>query len=159
MARSIDPNEGWWTMQNTLTAAPGIDARLGLAPADSKWNTRVRIGRFVTALPVLFLLFDVTIKLLNIKPVIDSMIRLGYAADFGPAVGALELGCLAVHLVPRTATLGAILLTGFLGGAVATHVRVGDPLFTHVLFPVYVATLLWAGLSLRQTRVRDAIAL
>ena len=145
-------------MQNTLTAAAGAPTRLAVAPADSELDTRVRIGRLVTALPVLFLLFDVTIKLLNIKPVIDSMIRLGYAADLGPAVGALELCCLVVHLVPRSATLGAILLTGFLGGAVATHVRVGDPLFTHVLFPVYVATLLWAGLCLRDTRVRKAIA-
>jgi hypothetical protein len=112
----------------------------------------------LSALPVLFLLFDVTIKLLNIRPVVDSMIELGYPQNLGPAIGALELVCLAVHLVPRTATLGAILITGFLGGAVATHVRVGDPLFTHVLFPVYVAILLWAGLSLRNPRVRGAIA-
>ena len=146
-------------MQTTLAASAGIDPRAAAAPNRTKASTRIRIGRFVTALPVLFLLFDVTIKLLNIRPVIDSMIRLGDAPDLGPAIGLLELCCLAVYLVPRTATVGGIVLTGFLGGAVATHVRVGDPLFTHVLFPVYVATLLWAGLYLRQARVRDAIAL
>ena len=143
----------------TASAAPA-SLRTESAPAFGQFSTRRRIltGRVLTALPVLFLVFDCTIKLLNIKPVVDSMIRLGYPQDLGPAIGALELVCLAVHLVPRTATLGALLITGFLGGAVATHVRVGDPLFSHVLFPVYVAILLWAGLSLRDPHVRAAIA-
>jgi hypothetical protein len=73
-------------------------------------------------------------------------------------IGLLQLVCLAVYVIPRTSILGAILLTGYLGGAVATHVRVGSPLFTHILFPIYVAVLLWGGLFLRDDRVRALIA-
>jgi hypothetical protein len=73
-------------------------------------------------------------------------------------IGLLELTCVALHLAPRTAVLGAILLTGFLGGAVATHVRVGDPLLSHVLFPTYVGALVWGGLTLRDARVRTLAA-
>jgi hypothetical protein len=69
--------------------------------------------------------------------------------DLALGIGLLELGCLVVYLVPRTSILGAIMLTGFLGGAVLTHVRVGDPLFSHVLFPVYIGALIWGGLFLR----------
>lgn len=144
-------------MQTASPATARIDNPLILAQESTRASARVRIGRFVSALPVLFLVFDCTIKLLNIQPVVESMQRLGYASDIGPLIGALELFCLTVHLVPRTSVLGAILVTGFLGGAVATHVRVGDPLYTHVLFPVYVAVLLWVGLGMRDPRVRDAI--
>jgi DoxX-like family len=76
-----------------------------------------------------------------------------------PGIGTLELACIAVYLVPRTSVLGAILLTGFLGGATATHVRVGDPLFSHVLFPSYVGALIWVGLLLRDPRLRALVAL
>ena len=69
-------------------------------------------------------------------------------------IGLLELACLAVYVFPRTSVLGAILMTGFLGGAVATHVRVGDPLFSHVLFPSYIGAMLWGGLYLRDDRLR-----
>ena len=75
------------------------------------------------------------------------------------AVGALELACLVLYVTPRTSILGAILLTGYLGGAVATHVRVGSPLFTHVLFPIYVGALLWGGLWLREARLRALVPL
>ena len=111
-------------------------------------------GRILTAIPVLFLIFDGVIKLLNIKPVSDSFARLGYVTSVALAIGLLELGCLAIYLIPRTSILGAILLTGFLGGAIATHLRVGDPLLSHVLFPTYVAAMLWGGLFLRDRRVR-----
>ena len=114
----------------------------------------VRAGTIVTALPVLFLLFDTTIKLVMIQPVVDSFTQLGWPVHLAPAVGALELVCLTLYLVPRTAPLGALLLTAYLGGAVAAHMRVESPLFTHTLFPVYVAALLWAGLLLREPRLR-----
>ena len=75
------------------------------------------------------------------------------------AIGALELLCVALYLVPRTAVLGAMLLTAYLGGAVATHTRVASPLLTHTLFPVYVAVLLWTGLVLRESRLRELLPL
>jgi hypothetical protein len=113
-----------------------------------------RAGWTATALPVLFLLFDATIKLLNLPPVVEAFQRLGIPEHLAPAIGALQLACIAVYLYPRTALLGAVLLTGFLGGAILTHVRVGDPLFSHTLFPAYIGTLVWAGLYLRDARLR-----
>lgn len=106
-------------------------------------------GRILGAVAVLFLLFDATIKLMVIPPVVDSFTRLGLPLHLPRGIGALELVCLIVYLIPRTAIPGAILLTGFLGGAVVTHVRVGDPLLTHVLFPVYIGALVWGGLLFR----------
>ncbi len=117
----------------------------------SRW-----IGRILTALAVLFLLWDGVIKLMVLAPVAEAFVRLGYPVSVAVGIGTLELACLAVYLIPRTSLLGAVLLTGFLGGAVATHVRVEDPLFTHALFPIYVAALLWGGLWLRDARVRAA---
>jgi len=74
-------------------------------------------------------------------------------------IGAIELVCLALYLVPRTALLGAVVMTGYLGGAVATHVRIGSPLLSHTLFPIYVAAMLWAGLYLREPRLRALVPL
>jgi len=110
---------------------------------------RLWAGRATSAAAVLFLLFDAAIKLMVIPPVVESFTRLGFPVDLSRGIGTLELACLIVYLIPRTAIPGAILLTGFLGGAVVTHVRVGDPLLSHVLFPVYVGTLVWGGLLLR----------
>lgn len=115
-------------------------------------RNRLRAGRVMSALAVLFLLFDSVIKLLVIPPVVESFARLGLPVPLARGIGALELACLIVYLVPRTAAVGAVLLTGFLGGAVLAHVRVGDPLFSHVLFPVYVGALIWGGLWLRAPR-------
>jgi hypothetical protein len=114
-------------------------------------------GRILSGLAVAFLLFDSVIKLMQIDPVTESFARLGYPDSLALAIGTIELTCLAVYLIPRTAVLGAILLTGFLGGAVATHVRIGDPLFSHVFFPIYVGLLLWGGLFLRTLTVRALI--
>ena len=110
---------------------------------------RLWTGRLLSALAVLFLLFDSVIKLMRIAPVVESFTRLGLPVDLAVGIGLLELVCLVVYLIPRTSIPGAILLTGFLGGAVLTHVRVGDPLFSHVLFPVYIGALIWGGLFLR----------
>lgn len=115
-------------------------------------------GRVVTAIPVLFLLFDAAIKFSGHPAVVEGSIRLGLSPDIAPALGVLLLACLALYLVPRTAALGAVLLTGYLGGAVLVHVRVADPLFSHTLFPVYVGAFLWAGLYLRDARVRRLLA-
>jgi DoxX-like family len=121
-------------------------------------NKQVLAGRIITTIPVLFLAFDGIIKLQNIQPVQESFQRLGYETSIALAIGLIELSCLIIYLVPRTSVFGAVLLTGFLGGAIATHVRVGDPLLTHALFPVYVALLLWTGLFLRNERLRALVA-
>ncbi len=118
---------------------------------------RTRIGSVVSAIPVLFLTFDTVIKLLELAPVNASFVRLGYDARVAVAIGSLELVCLVLYLLPRTAIIGAVLLTGYLGGAIASHMRVGDPLFTHTLFPTYVAVLLWGGLYLRDERLRHIL--
>jgi hypothetical protein len=133
-------------MEATVLAPTAVDA-----PTSSKARTRLGMG--ITALPVAFLLFDAAIKLVKIQPVIESFEKLGYSPQISRGIGALEALGLLVYLVPRTAALGAVLLTGYLGGAVATHVRVSDPLFSHSLFPVYVGILLWAGLALRDRRI------
>jgi DoxX-like family len=114
---------------------------------------QVWTGRILSTLAVLFLIFDTVIKLMQIEPVKASFARLGYSTSVAVGIGTLELVCLAVYLIPRTSLLGAVLLTGYLGGAVATHVRVDDPLLSHTLFPVYIGALLWGGLVLRNARV------
>jgi hypothetical protein len=114
-------------------------------------------GRIAAALAVLFLIFDAVIKLMVITPVVDSFARLGVPAHLPVVIGVLELTLLVLYLVPVTSVLGAILLTGFLGGATMLHVRVGDPLLSHILFPSYIGLLLWAGLWFRDRRLRELI--
>jgi hypothetical protein len=116
-------------------------------------------GRVISALPVLFLLFDGAMKLAKPAVVVEATAQLGYPESAIVGLGIILLGCVILYLIPRTSVLGAILLTGYLGGAVATQVRVGNPLFSHVLFPVYVAALLWGGLWLRDSHVRECIPL
>lgn len=115
-------------------------------------------GRILSGLTVLFLLWDGVMKMMRPPLVLESWERLGYAESVSVGIGLLELICVAVYVFPPTSVLGAILLTGFLGGAVATHVRVGDPLFTHVLFPTYIGALLWLGLYLRDDRLRTLVS-
>jgi len=118
-----------------------------------------RVGLVLSALSVLFLLFDSVIKELRIAPVIESFAELGYPAGLERTVGTLELVCLLLYVWPRTSVLGAVLLSGYLGGAVATHLRAGSPLPTHTLFPLYVGALLWVGLLLRDARLRALVPL
>jgi hypothetical protein len=118
---------------------------------------RVWTGRVLSGLAVLFLAFDTAIKLLRVSEAVDTTVRLGYPAHLVPVIGGIQLVCLVLYVVPRTSILGAVLLTGYLGGAVATHVRVENPLFSHTLFPIYIASLLWLGLWLRDRRVRQMI--
>ena len=120
-------------------------------------NKRLVVGYVLTALVALFLTFDTIIKVLRLAPAVQGTTELGYPADAVLWIGIIELVCLALYLVPRTAVLGALLLTGYLGGAIATHVRVGSPLLSHTLFPTYVAVMLWGGLYLRETRLRELV--
>ena len=125
----------------TLAREGGVSARSLLA------------GRILSALAILFLLFDTAIKLLRLAPAVEGTIELGYPGSAVLTIGIIELVCLALYVIPRTSILGAILFTGYLGGAIATHLRLGNPLATHVLFPIYVAVLIWGGLLLRDRRL------
>jgi len=115
-------------------------------------------GRILTGLAMLFLAWDTVIKLTGRPEVGDSLGQLGYPAHLGLTIGIIELVCLVVYLIPATSVLGAILFTGYLGGAIATHLRLENPLLTHILFPIYIAALIWGGLYLRDRRVRAVIA-
>jgi hypothetical protein len=127
---------------------------LGIATNSSSSRRALLTGRALSGLAVAFLIFDGVGKLLEVQPVIDATKQLGYPPDIVFSLGVTLLSCVLVYLVPRTSVMGAVLLTGYLGGAVATQVRVGNPIFTHVLFPTYVAALLWSGLMLRDARLR-----
>jgi len=110
-------------------------------------------GRVLSAVAVAFLLFDAAGKLMKVAPVIEGTVKLGYAESAVFPIGVLLLAGVLLYVIPRTSVLGAVYLAGYLGGAVATHFRVGSPLATHVLFPVYVAAFLWGGLALRNPRL------
>ena len=111
-------------------------------------------GRVLGGLPALFLLVDAAAKLIKPEPVVKGTIELGYPEAAIVPLGVVLLASTILYLVPRTAVLGAILLTGYLGGAVSAHVRVGNPLLTHTLFPVFFGMMLWGGLVLRDRRLR-----
>jgi hypothetical protein len=111
-------------------------------------------GRILSGLAALALFADSLGKLVQVQPVIDATLALGYPRDSVFLIGAILFTCVLAYVVPRTSVLGAILLTAYLGGAVATHVRIESPLFTHVLVPTYLAALIWGGLLLRDARLR-----
>jgi hypothetical protein len=106
---------------------------------------------------VLFLLFDSAGKLLKVAPVIAATEQLGYPEGVIRTLGVILLLCVVTYVIPRFSILGAVLLTGYLGGAIATHVRVGSPLLTHVLFPIYLGAFIWGGLLLRDPRLASLL--
>jgi hypothetical protein len=112
----------------------------------------------MSALPALFLLVDGAMKLVKPRAVVVATVELGYPEGVIVALGLVLLACTVLYVIPRTSVLGAILLTGYLGGAVATHVRVGDGVFP-ILFPVILGALLWGGLYLRDGRLRAFLPL
>jgi len=123
----------------------------------SRWP--VWTGRALSGLVILFLVMDAGMKIAALPVVTESAVMIGWTADpgFWRAMGLLLLAITALYAWPRTAMLGAILLTGFLGGAVATHLRMSDPLFSHTSFGVYLGIALWGGLWLRDARVRNLL--
>ena len=112
-------------------------------------------GRIMSALPVLMLLFSATMKFLKPAPVLENFTRLGYSEGVIFPLGVVEVACTLLYLIPRTSYLGAILLTGFLGGATATHLRAGEPFF----IPIVLGMMVWGGLFFRDTRLRALIPL
>jgi len=113
----------------------------------SPW--RKRLGLFLSGLAALFFFLDASGKLLQVEPVLRGTAELGWPVSAVVPLGVLLLIGAVLYVIPKTALIGAIYLTGFLGGAIATHYRIGSPLFTHVLFGVYVAAVMWAGVVLR----------
>src|SRR6185369_835048 len=109
------------------------------------------IGRVLSGLAITFLLLDAAMKLVPLAPVTDAMQGLGFAGSdtLARGLGVLLLACTILYAIPRTAPLGALLLTGYLGGAIAVQLRAGNPLFSHILFGGYIGLVLWAGLLLR----------
>jgi DoxX-like family len=122
-------------------------------------NKSVLAGRILSGLAAAFLLFDGVMKLFAPPVVREAFVRLGYPETKILGIGVLLIVCTIIYLIPGASIFGAILLTGYLGGAISTHVRVSDPLFSHVLFPAYIAVLLWVGLYLREPRLRALIPL
>jgi hypothetical protein len=137
-------------MQTTLTTT----APLTLNDALTIRGARLWTGRVLSGLAILFLAFDTALKLARTTAAVEGTAELGYPPGALLTIGLIELACLVAYAVPRTARMGAVLLTGYLGGAIATHLRLGNPLLSHTLFPIYVAALVWGGLYLRDRRVR-----
>src|SRR5215813_2008381 len=129
--------------RESLSATKPLPAR---RPLQTLWA-----GRIMSALIVLFLLFDGGVKAMKLAPAVEATVRIGYPASLVVPIGIVELICVALFVIPRTSILGAILLTAYLGGATATQVRLGDPWF---FFPVAIGVLVWGGLFLRDARVR-----
>lgn len=116
---------------------------------------RVWAGRVIGGIASLLMLFDAVLKFAKPAPVIQGFVRSGWPADLSAPVGAILLICTVLYMVPRTSVLGAILLTGYLGGAVATNLRLESPLFTNTLLPVYIGVLFWVSLLLRVPQIGD----
>ena len=115
------------------------------------------VGRILSALAILFLSFDTIVKVLRLPVAIEGTTQLGYPESTVFVIGVIQLVCLVLYVIPQTSVFGAILFTGYLGGALATHLRIGSPLFTHILFPIYVALLIWGGLYAREPRLRAMV--
>jgi hypothetical protein len=122
-------------------------------PAWMRWT-----GVALSTAAVLFLLFDSSGKLLKVAPVVAGTANLGYPDNIIRTLGVILLLCVTLYAIPRASIFGALLLTGYLGGAVASHARIGSPLLTHVIFPVYVACFVWGGLVLRNAHLRHLLA-
>ena len=120
---------------------------------ESPSSTLVWTGRILSGIAVAFLVFDASAKLMRVAPVLEATAQLGYPERTVFPIGILLLVGIVLYVIPQTSIVGAVYLSAFLGGAVASQYRVGNPLATHVLFPVYVATFLWSGLALRNPKL------
>lgn len=125
---------------------------------DSIPSLQLWTGRFLSGMAIAFLFVDAVGKLTRAAPVVEGTVKLGYPESAVFMLGALLMIGVVLYAIPTTSLVGAIYLTGFLGGAFATHLRVGNPWFTHVLFGVYVAAFVWGGLALRNPRLSSLLA-
>src|SRR5262245_12251438 len=141
LARRVDRTQRGDTMSTTIS------------------RTQIWTGRTLNGLAVAFLLFDAGMKLLKLPVAVEGTTTLGYPSGSVFGIGVVLLVCTALYLLPTTSILGAVLLTGYLGGAAATPGRGGSSPFSHILFPTYVAALIWGSLYLRDARVRALVPL
>jgi hypothetical protein len=114
-------------------------------------------GRVLTGIVALLLALDAGVKLVRAKAAVEGSVQLGFTPEQVFVIGIIAVVCLVLYLIPRTAPIGAVLWTGYFGGAIVTHLRVGNPLFTHILTPIYVSILIWGSLYLRDPRVRAVV--
>ncbi len=128
-----------------------MQADTQIAPVSKK---RLLTGRIISGVAVAFLIFDGVTKVMKVPAVMQASAQMQYPLRLIPVIGIVLLVCTLVYVIPRTSVLGALLLTGYLGGAVEAQLRVGNPLFSETLFPVYFALLVWGGLFLRDNRLR-----
>lgn len=129
-----------------------------MAEKDQRISKGTRWASYIlSGLPILFLFLDAVGKFVKPEPVVTGTLELGYKESVIMPLGVVLLVCVVLYAIPRTAILGAVLLTAYLGGAVATHVRIGNPLFSHILFPVYLGIFIWLGLYLRDMRLRQLV--
>jgi len=144
--------------QNVKTADEAVPPNAGAAPVS---RAALWVGRVLSGLVILFMLFDGAIKLLPWPIVTETMDRMGYGSSesLARSLGAITLVCSVLYAIPPTSILGAILLTGYLGGAMASHVRIGSPLFSHLLFGFYLGVMVWGGLWLRDRKLRALLPL
>jgi hypothetical protein len=138
----------------TVISHNGIDLPTSSISRGALWA-----GRVMSGLVIAFLLLDGTMKLMPLQIVIDTSQQMAIPLDIIPTLGVLTLAGTLLYACPRTSVLGAIILTGYLGGAIYAHFRLADPLFTHTLFGVYLGLLIWGGLYLRDPRIRALIPL
>jgi len=147
-------------MSATLLRPTSYDpARLSTTSSRPSLPSRrsVIAGRVLTGIVALLLTLDAGIKLVGAKAAVEGSAQLGFTPQQVFVIGIIAAICLVLYLIPRTAPIGAVLWTGYFGGAIVTHFRLGNPLFTHVLFPIYVSILIWGSLYLRDARVRAVV--
>jgi hypothetical protein len=144
---------------NTQDVSCSDDAMHGMPATAAASRAAIWLGRALSGLVILFMLLDGAIKLVPWPIVTETMDRMGYGSSESLArcLGAISLVCTALYALPPTSFVGAILMTGYLGGAMASHVRIGSPLFTHILFGFYLGVMLWGGLWLRDRRLRTLL--
>jgi hypothetical protein len=129
------------------------------APSGFPSKKSVWAGRIITGLVAAFLVFDAVIHIMKPAPVVEGFAKLNFPIRFAVPLGIIELVCILLYVIPRTSILGAIFLTGYLGGAIAIQLPTGNPFFGEVVFPVYIAVFLWGGIYLRDERLRTMVPL
>jgi len=120
-------------------------------------KVQVWAGRVMSFLVLAFLLFEAVTHMMNIPSVVQASVQLGFPVESAFTIGAIELICVILTIILHTTVLETLLLTGYLGGAVASNFRIGNPLFSHTLFPVYTGIFLWGGLFLLNKKIHDVI--
>ena len=144
-------------MSATLLRPTSYEATRSATAASRPSRRSVIVGRVLTGIAAVLLAMDAGIKLALAKAAVEGSAQLGFTPQQVFIIGVIAAICLVLYLIPRTAPIGAVLWTGYFGGAIVTHFRLGNPLFTHVLFPIYVSILIWGSLYLRDPRVRAVV--